>query len=160
ALWQLTAACPFRRTMQGDFFKRDLDRLVSDPLLSAPPADNRADLPDPALLTVAWAQAEGIVEQDQADLRAGALPTTWDQGLADVLAGLWATLPLVESWNPQNGWTAGARSTNPYSSADLLAVLLLAQLPPEGWAHPEDIEAWIKEHHPFWQAVSLHTLPE
>src|SRR5215470_7890981 len=44
-LWQQIAATPLRRTQQGDFFKRDLDRLRKDPLLSALPADSLAEIP-------------------------------------------------------------------------------------------------------------------
>src|SRR5438552_14000211 len=50
ALWQQVAAGPLRRTQNGDFFKRDLDRLRQDPLLSTPPADSLIELPDPARL--------------------------------------------------------------------------------------------------------------
>src|SRR5207253_2060751 len=32
-LWQRLDGAPLRRTQQGDFFKRDHDRLASDPLL-------------------------------------------------------------------------------------------------------------------------------
>jgi hypothetical protein len=151
AIWQQTAASPLRRTMQGDFFKRDLDRLRSDALLAAPPSDGLAELPDPGLLAVAWALAEGILEVDQADLRAAVLPATWDEGLPSALAALWPTLPLIDTWNAKDGWTGASSGVNPYPSAGLLSLLLLAQLPDDGWACPEDIETWILAHHPFWQ---------
>jgi hypothetical protein len=161
ALWQQTIATPFRRTIQGDFFKRDLDRLSAGPLLSAPPADNLVNLPDPAFFAIAWGESQSILEEDQGDLRAGALPSEWDKGLAATLASLWASLPLLENWNPKEGWAGGPRTGgNPYRSAGLLSVLLLAQLPAEGWARPEDIESWIFAHHPLWQALSQHTLPD
>src|SRR5438552_528873 len=59
ALWQLVDSAPLRRTQQGGFFKRDLDRLRTDPLLSAPPADNLSELPDAGLLTVMLGRNEG-----------------------------------------------------------------------------------------------------
>src|SRR5205807_3900297 len=36
-----------------------------------------------------------------------------------------------------------------------LCLLLLAQLPADAWARPEDIETWIVEHHPFWTGENL-----
>ncbi len=46
ALWQQVSTAPLRRTQQGGFFKRDLERLEQDPLLNDPPADRLVDLPD------------------------------------------------------------------------------------------------------------------
>ena len=103
ALWQLTDTASLRRTLQGDLFKRDLDRLRTDPLLSTPPADHLIELPDPGLLTISLASGEGIVLAEQEELRAGVLPPGWDEGLPSTLASLWAHLPLLEAWNPQDG---------------------------------------------------------
>src|SRR5205823_14748 len=36
-LWQQVAEAPLRRTQQGGFFKRDLERLGQDRLLNGPP---------------------------------------------------------------------------------------------------------------------------
>src|SRR5205807_1952883 len=79
ALWQLVSAAPMRRTQQGEFFKRDLDRLLQDPLLNAPPVENLAELPDSGLLAVALAQAEGIIEEKQGELLAVGLPARWEE---------------------------------------------------------------------------------
>src|SRR5438552_2242197 len=46
-LWQQAASSSLRRTQQRDFFKRDLDRLRGDPLLTGPSADAVGDVPDP-----------------------------------------------------------------------------------------------------------------
>src|SRR5262249_18341826 len=61
ALWQLVAAGPLRRTQQGSFFKRDLERLTEDARLGAPPADALVPLPDPALFVAALGELENIV---------------------------------------------------------------------------------------------------
>ena len=91
-LWQVVAGGPLRRTQQGDFFKRDLDRLRTDPLLNGPAADSLADLPDQGLLTVELALIEGLVREREGELTAGALPAVWEQGLPATLASLWAAL--------------------------------------------------------------------
>ena len=154
-LWQQLVPAPLRRTQTGDFFKRDLDRLRSDPLLNAPPAQNLADLPDAGLLTVALARAENILEGDETELRAGSLPAVWEEGLPATVASLWSALLLLEGWNPQAGWAGGQAVGNPYPSACLLSLLLLAQLPPDAWAGPDDVETWVLEQHPFWTEEDL-----
>src|SRR5262249_32689542 len=73
-VWQQLNAGSLRRTQQGDFFKRDLDRLRSDPMLNASPADNLGEIRDLALLAVALAQALGIVVPEDGELAAGKLP--------------------------------------------------------------------------------------
>ncbi len=149
-LWQQVAASPLRLTQQGDFFKRDLERLRTDPLLSGPPPDNLAELPDVGLLAVALAMLAGIVTETEGELRPARLPADWEEGLFPVLAALWKVLPELESWDVQTGWHGGAPAANPYASAYLLALLLLAQLPADAWAAPADLDAWIREHHPYW----------
>ena len=89
-LWQQVAGAPLRRTQQGGFFKRDLERLQQDALLNAPPADHLADVPDAAFLAIALAEQEGMVEDVEGELRAGALPAAWDKGVASALESLWA----------------------------------------------------------------------
>src|SRR6185312_9633174 len=81
-LWQQVAGAPLRRTQQGGFFKRDLERLQQDPLLNAPPADHLADVPDAAFLMITLAELEGMIEDIEGELRAGALPASWDRGVA------------------------------------------------------------------------------
>jgi hypothetical protein len=150
ALWQLADAMPLRRTQQGDLFKRDLDRLRTDPLLGTPPADHLIDLPDPGLLAISLARDEGVVLAEQEEFRAGALPAGWDEGLASTLASAWANLLLLEAWNAQDGYCGATGVGNPYPSAYLLLLLLLAKLPEDSWAHPNGLEQWLREHHPYW----------
>jgi hypothetical protein len=151
AVWQQLNASSLRRTQLGEFFKRDLDRLRADPLLSGAPSDNLAELPDAGLLAVALAELLGVARTDEGELRAGVLPACWEEGLPKALAALWAALPQLETWNPVDGWSVPAPVGNPYPSAGLLALLLLARLPAEAWTRPQDVEQWLMDHHPFWQ---------
>ncbi|OAI55142.1 hypothetical protein AYO44_00050 [Planctomycetaceae bacterium SCGC AG-212-F19] len=157
ALWQQVAGSPLRRTQQGDFFKRDLERLAEDSLLTGAPADSLADVPDPGLLAVELAEIEGILEDNRGELRAAGLPVVWEQGLLPALGSLWAALPCVAKWNPLEGGANGmaAGRGNPYPSACLMALLLLSRLPPQGWAKPKDIEEWILERHPYWKGENV-----
>ena len=154
-LWQQTADVPLRRTQQGDFFKRDLERVGQDPLLNGPPADRLTDVPDMGFLTAALAEREGVLTEAEGEIRAGALPSVWESGLASSLESLWSQLPRVRAWNPIDGWRGGeAPAGNPFPSAYLLAFLLLARLPADAWIPPAVIEAWLNEQHPYWSDES------
>jgi hypothetical protein len=151
ALWQQVSDNPLRRTQNADFFKRDLDRLRADLLLNGPPSDHLADLPDRGLLAVALGTAEGVLQDQDGELRAATLPPAWEQGLPATLASLWSALPLVEAWDPERGWSGTPPAgPNPYPSAYLLALLLLARIPEGGWGRPAQVGDWLAEHHPFW----------
>ncbi len=150
-LWQQVASAPLRRTIQGSFFKRDLERLEQDTLLNGASADRLTDVPDQGFLTVALAELEGVVGDTDGELRVGQLPAAWDAGLAPTLESLWADLPRLQSWNAQDGWRSGEALTgNPFPSAYLLACLLLAPAPENVWLRPGDLEQWLTEHHPYW----------
>ncbi|HEY7425551.1 MAG TPA: helicase-associated domain-containing protein [Gemmataceae bacterium] len=155
-LWQQVAAAPLRRTQQGGFFKRDFERLQQDALLNAVPTDRLTDVPDAAFLAIALAELEGMVEEVEGELRAAALPVAWDKGLAAALESLWTDLPRLSVWNPLDGWRGGeSPAGNPFPSAYLLALLLLARLPEGASVRPETVEQWIVEQHPYWTNESL-----
>jgi hypothetical protein len=151
ALWQLVAHAPLRRTQGGTFFKRDLDRLRGEPVLNTPPADSLVELPDPALLTVALAEAEGILNDSEGELTAGALPAPWEDGLPRALESLYAGLFCMESWDAQDGFRTSVPGLgNPFPSAYLLILALLARQPADAFVDPGDLEGWLLERHPYW----------
>jgi hypothetical protein len=150
-LWQQVHAAPLRRTQQSGFFKRDLDRLRSDTALSTPAPDSLAQVPDPALLAVVLATGEGLLADVDGELRAAPFPVCWDDGLPASVAALWRTLLQVDTWHIEEGWRPEPAASNPFPSAWLLALLLLGQLPPDGWASTKKLEQWMNESHPFWR---------
>ncbi len=150
-LWQQTNATPLRRTQQGDFFKRDLERLGQDPLLSGPPADRLVDVPDLGFFIAVLAEREAILVETEGEVRAGALPAVWESGLGPALESLWAQLPRLRAWNPLDGWRGGeSPAGNPFPSAYLLAFVLLGRAPQDAWVDPDAIETWLEEQHPYW----------
>jgi hypothetical protein len=155
AVWQQIGASPLRRTQHLDFFKRDLDRLRSDPLLCAAPTVNLADVPDPGLLAVALAEAVGVLQDDASELRPARIPAEWEEGLTAASVKIWMWLPQIDTWRPDVGWIPSRPSPNPFPAAYLLCFALLAQLKSEQWANPEEIEEWIVKHHPFWSQDGL-----
>jgi hypothetical protein len=157
ALWQMVADGPLRRTQQGSFFKRDLERLTQDPRLGAPPADALAPVPDPALFVAALAELQGIVGNTDGEVSAHDLPAVWEEGLLPALASLYADLFRLEAWDPQNGGRESVANGhgNPFPSAYLLTMLLLGRLPADAWADPADLESWLVENHSYWKGESV-----
>jgi hypothetical protein len=153
-LWQQVAACPLRRTQQGGFFKRDLERLQGDALLNAPAPDSLSPLPDVGLLAVELALGEGLLCEVDGELRTGPFPPCWEEGLAATVASLWAGLMRLGTWNVQDGWRSAPAVGNPYPSAYLLTLLLLSRLPADAWAKPAALEEWLGERHPYWQGAA------
>src|SRR5262245_51468154 len=88
--WQFVREGPLRRTQQGGLFKRDLDRLQAHSLLSTPPAESIGPLPAPEALAVAMAKAEGVLQFESEEIRAGELPVVWEDGLGPALLSLWS----------------------------------------------------------------------
>ena len=156
-LWQQVLATPLRRTQQGDFFKRDHERLKTDPLLSGAPNDTLTTIPDPGFFGAALALAAGLLREEQAELVAANWPTVWKHSLPLLLVELWTSLSRITSWNPAIGHAPTPGVGNPYPSAYLLAFLLLAQLPEDRWAEPKAIEDWIVGRHPFWAGKKTET---
>jgi hypothetical protein len=154
-LWQQTVGAPLRRTQQGDFFKRDAERLEQSSLLNAPAAAAFAEVPQPARLAVALAEAQGILQAGEGELQSADLPALWENGLLAALESFWADLPKIRSWDSRQGWRTADTIGNPFPSACLLAFLLLGRLPEHDWALPDKIEEWISEHHPYWKGENL-----
>jgi hypothetical protein len=155
-LWQQVIASPLRRTQQGEFFKRDLERLRQDNLLNSPPADSLAELPDLPMLAIAFAQMEAVLTNQDGELSSARLPAYWQDGLPAVLQSLFAGLSQIHDWNPLSGSTFGLENAgNPFASAYLLALLLLASQPDENWLRPQEVEDWVLAHHPFWRGEHL-----
>ncbi|MCC6418386.1 MAG: helicase-associated domain-containing protein [Gemmataceae bacterium] len=150
-LGQQVAAQPVRRTQQGGFFKRDLERLRTDPLLNAIPPDSLATVPDVGLLAVELAVADGLLREADGELHAGRESTSGEEGLPAVVASLWAALLRIEVWNVCEGQAAGRVPGNPYPTVYLSALLLLGQLTGGQWVRPEALEGWLRERHPYWE---------
>ncbi|RLS48041.1 MAG: hypothetical protein DWH88_04550 [Planctomycetota bacterium] len=152
ALWQGASEGPFRRTQAGDFYKRDSDRLTTNIHLSSPISENQACPPDFALLIAAIGRQEGLLRAEENDWAIGDFPRRWDLGTGETLGSLFESCQAVNRWGPKEGWMAvEAASGNPYPSACLLALLLMAQFSEGAWVRPGDIEEWLRLHHPHWK---------
>jgi hypothetical protein len=147
AVWQQVGAGPVRLTQGNTLFKRDQTRLQTDEVLTAPPADQIAALPEPGVLALLWAAAAGLLEEVDGELRAAPFPPPWEAGLFPTLADLFAALPRLEAWDPAAGYAPGDGGVSPFPSAAFLALLLVAR---GEWVDPAAVAGWLWEHHPSW----------
>lgn len=155
-LWQQVSAAPLRRTQNGGYFKRDAERLGEDRLLNGPPADSLTEIPAFGFLLTALAEQEDMLQERDGELHAGPLPSAWDNGLAATLEALYADLPRLQTWNALEGWRGPESLTgNPFPSAVLLGLLLLARVPDGTWLRPVAVEEWLRAQHPYWIGESL-----
>lgn len=154
-LWQQVAAAPLRRTQQGDFFKRDHDRLSADPLLNAASAEGLPTVPDAPFLGVGLGLQLGMLVESDGELRADKVPPSWSEGLAATLAELFQALPRVRGWEPLDGCTDRSVPGTPFPSAGLLTLALLGRLAPEQWGSPTALWEWIQQKHPYWREEDL-----
>jgi hypothetical protein len=112
-----------------------------------------AAVADPGVLALFWAQAAGLLTVGDGELRAGPFPPSWGSALSQTLADLWAGLAAVEAWDPVRGYAPADTGLSPTPTAGLLALLLLATVPPGEWAGPQPVADWLWEHHPAWSAA-------
>lgn len=155
AVWQQVHESPVRFTQANTLFKKDLSRLQTDEVLSAPPADLSHRVPDAGVLTLLWAVASGLIADRDGELTAGPFPAAWDGPLPALLAELFSALPRVEAWNPLAGYGPSDVGLSPTPSAGFLALLLVARAG-SAWVHPAAVADWLWTHHPSWAG----TLPD
>jgi hypothetical protein len=155
AAWQQVAAVPLRQTMQHDFFKRDSVRLRSDPVLNASWVEQLGDVPDVGPLCVEWGRRANLIAQNGLELTAAQFSNAWNDGLFALIRELWTALLQIRDWSPDAGWNADRTGLQPFPSAYLLVMLVLAGQPAENWVRIDDLEDWLLRHHPFWRTGKL-----
>ncbi|RUL83792.1 helicase-associated domain-containing protein [Tautonia sociabilis] len=93
SLWQLADASPFKRTRQGDLYKRDRQRLDEDPALSGPIADVLCPPDDPVSPWLHLSRAVGLlVDEPNSDRLLAASPDFWSEHgvhLPQMIASRW-----------------------------------------------------------------------
>jgi len=152
ALWQSVRATPVRHTQTNTLFKKDLNRLQSDELLTAPWPGEAVSQPDIGVLALLWATAASLLRDVEGELSAGPFPSNWESDLNNLLGSFFAALPNVEYWDPLSGYTPLDIGLSATPTAGFITLLLLAQAEPRDWIDPSVIADWLWTHHPNWAA--------
>ncbi|MFQ3649314.1 MAG: hypothetical protein SNJ75_03195 [Gemmataceae bacterium] len=149
-LWQQVRAVPLRRTQGGGLFKRDVERLSQESLFTSPAADALCSVPDPGFLLAELAERLGVLVAVDGEVRAGALPQEWNDGLWTALGGLVPLLFRLCDWGPVDGYRPLATHNQPFASAYLLTLEALGHAPADQWVAIDLLQDWVQERHPFW----------
>jgi len=150
AVRQQVDAGPVRVTQSNTLFKKDLTRLQTDEVLSAPPADHAGNLPDAGILALLWANAAGLLSENAGELHATAFEPAWNAGLPAVLTDLFAAFSRVEAWDPLVGYMPIDIGLSSTPTAGFLSLLMLAQSAPSEWVSFAPVADWLWTHHPSW----------
>jgi hypothetical protein len=151
ALWRLAARMPIRRTQQSSLFKRDRDRITSDPLLGAPMLDVISPIHEPGLLAYHLALAQGWLdpqEEEQAPNRR--LTDFWPDNEVELLAFCADALIRVEGWVETPSIPVPSAAAREVTSARLLIVSWLAALPNGAGASIDQMAYALARVHPPW----------
>jgi hypothetical protein len=153
AIWQMALSEPLRRTQQGEFFKRDQERLRNDPLLNAPAPEAVSEKANLAFFVTELASALGILRESEGEWRASDFPDPWNKNLPATLASIWNSLPLIGDF--QTGEDLSLIKHFP--SVTLVFVILLSRIPEDKWGCVQEIQKWIVRKHPGCnQTAYLH----
>ncbi len=151
AVWQQVHADAVRLTQGNTLFKRDLQRLQTDPLLATPPVEQLAKIAEPGVLALLWAHVAKMLTLRDSALHAAPFSAAWEGSLFGLIAELFTALPLVEWWEPLAGYSPSDNGLSPTPTVGFLCVLLS-----HDWVTPDAIAEWLWSHHPSWAA----TLPD
>ena len=150
-LWQQVKQSPLRLTAQGEFYKRDTERL-QDPVLVTPLPPLGQAVPDLGHALVLLALSLGLLRRQDAEISTGEWPSAWRTGtLPSLLAEVWALQPGLSAWTAGDGWRGWSAAPSPLASAGVLAIVALATLQPEQWVPPAAVAEWVAVHHAYWK---------
>lgn len=148
AVWQQVRTTSIRLTQADTLFKRDLGRLQTDPILSAPVPETGSEVPDAGVLALYWAAAAGLLTETDLELHAAPFPPAWGRGQWAALADLFAAFFAVDAWDPLAGYGRNDAVPSPTPTAGLIALTLLSA----DWTPAADLAAWLWDRHPNWAA--------
>lgn len=150
ALWQKVVDAPLRLTNQGQFFKKDWDRISSAPL--AAPASSHVLIPDLGAGLVSLGRAIGLFELTDTSIQARSWPSFEEADLVSVLTCLWSAYFNCHSWNALEGWhQSPAAAGLPASSLTLITFALLLGMPSDAWTTPDALARWLLSRHLFFK---------
>lgn len=153
AVWQRVRHNPVRLTQEGEFYKKDSQRLQGDSIF-AEGWETGITPADAALLTLSAAVSTGLLQRQGEMLRPAAFPACWRLPLPRLLVELLPRLLSITTWDPLEGHRpAMAPETATTSTAGWLILWLLAEAEPQAWIDPAELAAWLWAHHPYWSGT-------
>lgn len=158
-LWRIATRAPIKRTQQNLLFKRDQERLSSDPLLGAATLDTVAPIESPGVLTYAIALEQGWLSQGDEQSPIASLESVWPKELYDLQLLCARSLMTVEFWNELGKRTPVGNFAQEIASARFLLLLWLARLPEDQATTTEALAEELERVHPPFNAQGELTGP-
>ncbi len=148
-LWQRVVEAPLRLTQDAGLFRRDQERLYSDPVLSSPMFDELAPLDDHGHLAMLLGKSLGLLrpDDDGGVLRA-TLGTAWQSSIAVLQQRMWHALLSANDWTPPSGDDAPAIGSNHLPAKRWAVLLRLATLRPDSWLSLAELDADLRACEP------------
>lgn len=150
ALWQRVVDSPLRSTQSGALYKRDRERLRTDPCLTGPIADALYPLPDPLHLWLELAVSLGLLQTGQ---RIEAAPASfWTEHgafFSRKVAICWLSL---QTWHERHGSKRGEWNYH-FPFLRLAVLLTLARLDEEEWVTLSALTAHFDRLDPKWAEI-------
>ncbi|WP_020474348.1 helicase-associated domain-containing protein [Zavarzinella formosa] len=147
-LWQQLRGGVMRFTQAHTLFKRDLQRLQTDPLLSTSISESPVKGTDLGILALEVAIGMGVMTIENGELRTSGFPKRWDESLPAAITDIWRGVNFLHTWDPEQGYLPAEDS--PTGTVAMLAILLLANQPAGIWTHPGEIGGYLFPKHPLW----------
>ncbi|QEH37175.1 hypothetical protein OJF2_57620 [Aquisphaera giovannonii] len=153
AIWQRVGAEPLRQTMQGVLYKRDLERVEGDAVLSGDVSDAPEPAPRLPILWLSLARRVGLIKEEDDRLTAAGAEF-WPEN-AIHLPSMIAT-----GWLGLRTWRESEPSPRTPDPGILLAyarpavILWLAALAEDRWVALEDLAEHLRALAPGWDRTS------
>ena len=162
AIWQRVGIEPLRQTGQGTLYKRDLERIEEDPVLSGAISDALEPLAAMSLLWLSLARRVGLIHPDAAGERLEAAgPAFWIDNavhLPQMIATNWMGLREWQEW--ENSPDENPEVRLPLTFLRPAVLLWLACLKDDEWVALDDLAQQLRTMNPEWDRPSLRSDPE
>ncbi|WP_165219447.1 hypothetical protein [Aquisphaera insulae] len=156
ALWQRLGAEPLRQTQQGILYKRDMERLESDPVLADDISDALESVPSLPMFWLALARRVGLVLEDAGDDRLVAAGAEfWAENavhLPSMMATGWIGL---RTWNEHEPAAESPSNGIPLVYLRPAILLWLATLDEGQWVALDDLAEHLRTLAPAWDRTSF-----
>jgi hypothetical protein len=157
ALWQRVAVEPLRQTQQAALYKRDLERIEDDPVLSGAIIDALEPLPAMPTFWLGLARRVGLIHRSATGDRLEATgPEFWTDNavhLPQMIVASWLGLRTWREWGAAPGEPVDAGV--PLAFLRPVLLLWLACLEESQWVALDDLAEHLQAHNPEWDRTSF-----
>jgi hypothetical protein len=162
AIWQRVGIEPLRQTQQGALYKRDLERIEEDPVLSGAINDALQPLPLMPALWLSLARRVGLIHPDSTgDRLEAAGPDFWTENavhLPQMIATSWLGLRDWGEWDHAPGESPDSGLSLAVLRPSVL--LWLACLGDDEWVALDDLAEHLRAENPEWDRPSFRVESE